>query len=131
MKNINTLISYHIFNKNSPRLFYSILISLLFIFISCDNSITKSPEITGNLLFIASEGNFGQGNGSVSVFKDEQKIQSIDNKPSFDMKTQYYPIKRDDEYLLNFITEIIDFLEGPKPDFDKNCALCNLKKSKF
>ena len=47
------------------------------------------------------------------------------------MKTQYYPIQRDDEYLLNFITEIIDFLEGPKPDFDKNCGLCNLKKSKF
>jgi len=62
---------------------------------------------------------------------EPNKIQSIDNKPSFGMKTQYYPIKRDDKYLLNFITEIIDFLEGPKPDFDKNCALCNLKKSKF
>ena len=62
---------------------------------------------------------------------EPNKIQSIDNKPSFDMKTQYYPIQRDDEYLLNFITEIIDSLEGPKPDFDKNCALCNLKKSKF
>ena len=29
------------------------------------------------LLFIASEGNFGQGNGSISVFKDNEKIQEI------------------------------------------------------
>ena len=79
MKNINTLISSHIINKISPRLFYPVLISVLFIFISCDNIINKSPEITSRLLFIASEGNFGQGNGSVSVFKDEKKIQSIDN----------------------------------------------------
>ena len=79
MKNINTLIFSHIVNKISPMLFYPILISLLFIFISCDNSINKSPEITSRLLFIASEGNFGQGNGSISVFKDEKKIQSIDN----------------------------------------------------
>jgi hypothetical protein len=79
MKNINTLISYHIINKISPRSFYPILISVLFIIISCDNSINKSPEITPRLLFIASEGNLGQGNGSVSVFKDEKKIQSIDN----------------------------------------------------
>ena len=79
MKNINTLIFSHIVNKISPMLFYPILISVLFIFISCDNSINKSPEITSRLLFIASEGNFGQGNGSISVFKDEKKIQSIDN----------------------------------------------------
>ena len=79
MKNINTLISSHIVNKISPMLFCPILISVLFIFISCDNSINKSPEITSRLLFIASEGNFGQGNGSISVFKDEKKIQSIDN----------------------------------------------------
>ena len=80
MKNIITLISSHIINKISPRSFYPILISVLFIFISCDNSINKSTdEQTSHLLFIASEGNFGQGNGSVSVFKDEQKIQSIDN----------------------------------------------------
>ena len=79
MKNINTLILSHIVNKISPMLFYPILISVLFIFISCDNSINQSPEITSRLLFIASEGNFGQGNGSISVFKDEKKIQSIDN----------------------------------------------------
>ena len=47
------------------------------------------------------------------------------------MKTQYYPIERDDDYLLSFITEIIDFLEGPKPTFDKKCGLCNLKKNNF
>ena len=44
------------------------------------------------------------------------------------MKTQYYPIQRDDDYLFKFITEILDFLEGPKPNFDEKCGLCNLKK---
>ena len=79
MKNINTIVPSHIINKISPRLFYPILIGLLFIFIGCDNRINEFPEITSHLLFIASEGNYGQGNGSVSVFKDEKKIQSIDN----------------------------------------------------
>ena len=80
MKNINALILSHIIKKILPMLFYPIFISVLFIFIGCDNSINKSTdEQTSHLLFIASEGNFGQGNGSVSVFKDEQKIQSIDN----------------------------------------------------
>ena len=74
MKNINTLILSHIVNKTSPMLFYPILISVLFIFIRCDNSINKSPDITSRLLFIASEVNFGQGNGSISVFKDEKKF---------------------------------------------------------
>ena len=73
MKNINTIVPSHIINKISPRLFYPILIGLLFIFIGCDNRINEFPEITSHLLFIASEGNYGQGNGSVSVFKDEKK----------------------------------------------------------
>ena len=30
-----------------------------------------------NLLFVASEGNYGQGNGSISVFDNDQKIQEI------------------------------------------------------
>ena len=80
MKNINALILSHIIKKILPMLFYPIFISVLFIFIGCDNSINKSTdEQTSHLLFIASEGNFGQGNGSVSVFKNKQKIQSIDN----------------------------------------------------
>ena len=80
MKNINALILSHIIKKILPMLFYPIFISVLFILIGCDNSINKSTdEQTSHLLFIASEGNFGQENGSVSVFKDEQKIQSIDN----------------------------------------------------
>ena len=62
---------------------------------------------------------------------EPEKIHSVNNKPSFNMKTQYYPIQRDDDYLLSFITEIIDFLEGPKPTFDEKCGLCNLKKNNF
>ena len=79
MKNINALILSHIIKKILPMLFYPILINMLIIIIGCDNRINELPEITSRLLFIASEGNFGQGNGSVSVFKDEKKIQSIDN----------------------------------------------------
>ena len=63
--------------------------------------------------------------------KEFEKIHSVNDKPSFNMKTQYYPIQRDDDYLLSFITEIIDFLEGPKPTFDEKCGLCNLKKNNF
>ena len=62
---------------------------------------------------------------------EPEKIQSVNSNPSFNMKTQYYPIQRDDDYLLSFITEIIDFLEGPKPTFDEKCGLCNLKKNNF
>ena len=62
---------------------------------------------------------------------EPEKIHSVNGKPSFNMKTQYYPIQRDDDYLLSFITEIIDFLEGPKPTFDEKCGLCNLKKNNF
>ena len=62
---------------------------------------------------------------------EPEKIHSVNDKPSFNMKTQYYPIQRDDDYLLSFITEIIDFLEGPKPSFDEKCGLCNLKKNNF
>ena len=47
------------------------------------------------------------------------------------MKTQYYPIQRDDDYLFSFITDIIDFLEKPKPSFDEKCNICNLKKNNF
>ena len=62
---------------------------------------------------------------------EPEKIQSVDKNPSFNMKTQYYPIQRDDDYLFKFITEILDFLEGPKPNFDEKCGLCNLKKNNF
>ena len=62
---------------------------------------------------------------------EPEKIQSVNNNPSFNMKTQYYPIQRDDNYLFSFITDIIDFLENPKPSFDENCNICTLKKNNF
>ena len=62
---------------------------------------------------------------------EPEKIQSVNNNPSFKMKTQYYPIQRDDDYLFSFITDIIDFLEKPKPSFDEKCSICNLKKNNF
>jgi hypothetical protein len=78
MNNISTLFSTHFSKKNFTKLLNQIFITLLFIFVGCDNSLTKSSdEDSSKLLFIASEGNFGQGNGSISVFKDGEKIQSL------------------------------------------------------
>tara|TARA_Y100001958_G_C21215459_1_gene540881 strand:+ start:358 stop:1017 length:660 start_codon:yes stop_codon:yes gene_type:complete len=52
-------------------------------------------------------------------------------KPSFEMTTKFYEIKRDDKFFFNFITDIIDFLEGEIPQFSDNCSLCYLKRNKF
>ncbi len=46
---------------------------------NCEIASTTDNNISTNLLFIASEGNFGQNNGSISVFKDNEKIQELLN----------------------------------------------------
>ena len=46
---------------------------------NCEIASTTDDNISTNLLFIASEGNFGQNNGSISVFKDNEKIQELLN----------------------------------------------------
>ncbi len=51
---------------------YLIPLILLLIF-SCENNITENSESEEfNLLFIASEGNFGSSNGSIEVFKGDE-----------------------------------------------------------
>ena len=52
-----------------------ILISL--IFIGCEDSYNKLQN--PNLLFVASEGTYGDSNGSISVFSEEEKIQTVEN----------------------------------------------------
>ena len=77
MKYINKLISKLCLAKSSLTLF-SVIFSLLFISLGCENeknNISNDSEVT--LLFVASEGNYGQGNGSISVFNNDQKIQEI------------------------------------------------------
>ena len=59
--------------KNKLILFLSILT----IHFNCEDVSSNNDNNSEGLLFIASEGNFGQGNGSISVFKDNEKIQEI------------------------------------------------------
>ena len=57
---------------------FSVLFSLLFVSLGCENEKNESSNNNDmNLLFVASEGNYGQGNGSISVFDNDQKIQEI------------------------------------------------------
>ena len=50
----------------------------LFVFsIGCEDNIERND--TNELLIVASEGNFGSSNGSLSVFKGKNKIQTIDD----------------------------------------------------
>ena len=43
---------------------------------NCEDASTADDNNSSNLLFIASEGNFGQNNGSISVFNKDKKIQN-------------------------------------------------------
>ena len=44
---------------------------------ACEDNFKDNPE--SDLLFITSEGTFGDGNGTISVFQGEEEIQTIDN----------------------------------------------------
>ena len=47
------------------------------------------------------------------------------------MSMKFYEIQRDDKFFINFITGVLDFLEGDVPSFSDNCSICHLKKNKF
>jgi len=52
------------------------LIPLILILInSCEDNIADQKKVV--LFFVASEGNFGNSNGSIEVFKGEEKIQTV------------------------------------------------------
>ena len=50
---------------------------ICFLFISCENNTDLTTET--NLTFIASEGNFGSSNASISVFQGPNRIQKLSN----------------------------------------------------
>lgn len=52
------------------------LIILLVFTVACEDKIQK--ENSNDLIFVASEGNYGNSNGSISVFKNNKKIQTLD-----------------------------------------------------
>jgi hypothetical protein len=57
-----------------------ILLLILTLFVSCQKEeLNIETELFSELIFVSNEGNFGTSNGSVSVIKDEQVIQTISN----------------------------------------------------
>ena len=49
------------------------------------------------------------------------------NAPNFKMKTQFYLIERDDKKMFEFITMIIDMLEGKNPTSKEKCSICKVR----
>ena len=49
------------------------------------------------------------------------------NAPNFKMKTQFYLIERDDKRMFEFITTVIDLLEGKSPTSKENCSICKVR----
>ena len=49
------------------------------------------------------------------------------NVPNFKMKTQFYLIERDDKKMFEFITMIIDMLEGKNPTSKEKCSICKVR----
>ena len=49
------------------------------------------------------------------------------NTPNFKMKTQFYLIERDDKKMFEFITMVIDMLEGKNPTSKEKCSICKVR----
>ena len=49
------------------------------------------------------------------------------NTPNFKMKTQFYLIERDDKKMFEFITMVIDMLEGKNPTSKRKCSICKVR----
>ena len=49
------------------------------------------------------------------------------NVPNFKMKTQFYLIERDDKKMFEFITMVIDMLEGKNPISKEKCSICKVR----
>ena len=54
-------------------------------------------------------------------------IVDYQNTPNFKMKTQFYLIERDDKKMFEFITMVIDMLEGKNPTSKKKCSICKVR----
>ena len=49
------------------------------------------------------------------------------NAPNFKMKTQFYLIERDDKKMFEFITMVIDMLDGKSPNSKEKCSMCKVR----
>ena len=65
------------FLKQGVNMKKSILLSLIII-MGCEDAKQELVE-KNQLVFVASEGNYGSSNGSISVFRDGEKIQQFEN----------------------------------------------------
>ena len=62
---------------------------------------------------------------------EPNELREINQRSFFEMSMKFYEIQRDDKFFINFITGVLDFLEGDVPSFSDNCSICYLKKNKF
>ena len=62
---------------------------------------------------------------------EPNELKEINQRSFFEMSMKFYEIQRDDKFFINFITGVLDFLEGDVPSFSDNCSICYLKKNKF
>jgi hypothetical protein len=61
---------------------------------------------------------------------EPNKIEFINKSPLFNMHTKYYEIEKNDEKILKYLTEVIDFLENKTiPPFGERCNICEYKKN--
>ena len=65
----------------------------------------------------------------IFCFEPNELIYS--KNPSIEMRTQYFEIQRDDKKFFEFITNVIDFLEGDIPEMTNGCSVCNIKLQAF
>ena len=65
----------------------------------------------------------------IFCFEPNELIYS--KNPSIEMRTQYFEIQRDDKKFFEFITSVIDFLEGDIPEMTNGCSVCNIKLQAF
>ena len=68
---------------------------------------------------------------NLGIFCFEPNNLKVESNPALEMSTQYFEIKRDDDLYFNFITDIIDFLEGDIPNLTNGCSICEIKSQTF
>jgi len=57
---------------------------------------------------------------------EPEMMQDVNNSINFKMATKYYDIKRDDNKMIQIITDIIDLLESPVPARNTKCSICSI-----
>ena len=67
----------------------------------------------------------------LGIFCFEPNDLNYNKNPSLEMRTHYFEIQRNDKNFFEFITNIIDFLEGDIPEMTNGCSICDIKSQTF